>query len=320
MISIIMIEARRAFDRFPQNAQAFSIELFQKPSKEYRGAPLWSWNNKLDKEQLYRQIQYLKDMGLGGFFMHVRIGLATEYRGEVFMDIVKGCVEQAKAIGMFAYFYDEDRWPSGAAGGLVTEEKEFRAKHLLFTPYAYGDPRATREDTVDSSAKPSRTENGTLLAAYDVELDAVGFLASYRLMSPEQVTNPQDVRGRIWYAYEESVGESPWSNDQTYVDTLNKNAIERFVELTHEKYYGVVGKEFGGAVPAIFTDEPQFTRKMIFTRAKDVKDAFMPWTADLLETIQKQYDLHLLDYLPELFWDTASIARYSFTTMFARGL
>lgn len=35
--------------------------------------------------------------------------------------------------------YDEDRWPSGSAGGLVTKESpQFAAKQLLFTPVAYG--------------------------------------------------------------------------------------------------------------------------------------------------------------------------------------
>jgi hypothetical protein len=36
--------------------------------------------------------------------------------------------------------YDEDRWPSGAAGGLVSKANpEFRAKHLLWTSTKYGD-------------------------------------------------------------------------------------------------------------------------------------------------------------------------------------
>lgn len=35
--------------------------------------------------------------------------------------------------------YDEDRWPSGSAGGKVIEHNpEFKAKHVLFTPHRYG--------------------------------------------------------------------------------------------------------------------------------------------------------------------------------------
>jgi hypothetical protein len=39
----------------------------------------------------------------------------------------------------YASRYDEDRWPSGSAGGLVTKDKpEYGAKQLLFTTVPYG--------------------------------------------------------------------------------------------------------------------------------------------------------------------------------------
>ena len=52
-------------------------DLFIKPSSEYRGAPFWSWNCKLTNELLEKEIKDLKDMGFGGFHMHVRSGLQT---------------------------------------------------------------------------------------------------------------------------------------------------------------------------------------------------------------------------------------------------
>ena len=96
-------------------------ELFRNPTSEYRGAPFWSWNTKLEKEELMRQIGCLKEMGMGGFHMHSRTGLATEYLSDEFMDLVKACTDRAEQEGMLAWLYDEDRWPSGFAGGLVTK-------------------------------------------------------------------------------------------------------------------------------------------------------------------------------------------------------
>jgi hypothetical protein len=55
---------------YPKSVAPFSAELFKNPTSEYRGCPLWSWNNKLDKDQLLRQIDYFHEMGMGGF--HVR--------------------------------------------------------------------------------------------------------------------------------------------------------------------------------------------------------------------------------------------------------
>lgn len=52
-------------------------------------------------------------------------------------------------------------------------------------------------------------------------------------------------------AYIELMPESPWFNDQTYVDVLNKKAVERFIEVTHERYYETLGDEFGKSIPAI---------------------------------------------------------------------
>ena len=52
-------------------------ELFKNPTSEYRGAPFWSWNCELDREELLRQIDCLHKMGFGGFHMHSRTGMAT---------------------------------------------------------------------------------------------------------------------------------------------------------------------------------------------------------------------------------------------------
>ena len=100
--------------------ESLEDSLFQNPTSEYRGAPFWAWNTKLDKNELLWQIEELRKMGFGGFHMHSRSGMATEYLSEDFMDLVKACCEKAKKEDMLAYLYDEDRWPSGFAGGYVT--------------------------------------------------------------------------------------------------------------------------------------------------------------------------------------------------------
>lgn len=49
-------------------------DLFKNPTSEYRAAPFWAWNYKLDAEDLCWQIEQFKKMGFGGFFMHSRSG------------------------------------------------------------------------------------------------------------------------------------------------------------------------------------------------------------------------------------------------------
>lgn len=68
-------------------------KLFQKPSREFRGKPFWSWNGKLEEKELKRQIDIMKEMGFGGFFMHSRTGLETEYLGEDWFHLINSCAE-----------------------------------------------------------------------------------------------------------------------------------------------------------------------------------------------------------------------------------
>ena len=51
---------------------------------DYQSIPFWSWNNELDEEELTRQIEDMKSVGIGGFIMHARTGLKTEYLGELY--------------------------------------------------------------------------------------------------------------------------------------------------------------------------------------------------------------------------------------------
>lgn len=106
------------------SAPSLSDELFKRPTSEYRGTPFWAWNSHLEADELSRQIGIFKEMGLGGFHMHVRTGLSNAYLSDEFMGLVRHCVDKAKKEDMLAYLYDEDRWPSGAAGGLVTKDEQ----------------------------------------------------------------------------------------------------------------------------------------------------------------------------------------------------
>ena len=119
---------------YPQCEQKFNDSVFQNPPAEYRGTPFWSWNTKLEKNRLKEQIDIFEEMGMGGFHIHSRIGLDTEYLGTEFMDDVRFCIERAKEKGMRCWLYDEDKWPSGYGAGRVTVNPEYKNKFLLFSP------------------------------------------------------------------------------------------------------------------------------------------------------------------------------------------
>lgn len=298
---------------YPKNSSnELPDELFKNPTSEYRGAPFWAWNCKLDKDLLLREIDQLKAMGMGGFHIHSRSGMATEYLGGQFMELVKACNEKAKQNGMLCWLYDEDRWPSGAAGGLVTKDHKYRARYLLFTPKPYTDNDKYSSNEFISAARGGRNEKGYCLGKYQVILKN-GYLASYkRLGDGEQ----PDENAKLWWAYLEVASDSPWFNNQAYVNTLDPDSIRKFIEITHERYYAELGQDFGKSVPAIFTDEPQFSHKQSLGYADEERDVILPFTDDFNITYKDAYGDDILDYLPELFWELpdgrVSLARYRY--------
>ena len=92
---------------------------FKNIEKKYRPIPFWSWNSKLDKDETIRQIEIMDKAGIGGYFMHARGGLTTEYMGEEWFDNVTAGIEEGNKRGMQPWAYDENGWPSGFGNGLV---------------------------------------------------------------------------------------------------------------------------------------------------------------------------------------------------------
>ena len=100
--------------------------------KIYRPVPFWSWNDTLKADELVKQVEWMNENGVGGFFMHARGGLKSEYLGENWFDCIKACSEKAKELGMEAYAYDENGWPSGFAGGKLLTDIENHDKYLTY--------------------------------------------------------------------------------------------------------------------------------------------------------------------------------------------
>jgi hypothetical protein len=199
----------------------FLPEEFRDPPAEFRPAPFWSWNDDLDEAELRRQIREMADKGWGGYFMHSRVGLITPYLSEKWHSLIAACADEAGKTKTQAWLYDEDKWPSGFAGGLVPEEDEkFRQRSLTVRP-AGADPAPA----------------GTVLKTVEHEGRRFEIVAMV-----------------------DSLGD-PWYNGACYVDLMNPDVTDRFLALTVDGYKKSVGKHFGKQVPGIFTDEPTYCRQ-----------------------------------------------------------
>lgn len=85
-------------------------------------------------------------------------------------------------------------------------------------------------------------------------------------------------------------------------DLRQKEVVHRFIELTHEQYFKVLGDEFGKNVRGIFTDEPFFGNFQIIKT--DWDNFGMPWTPDFPEAFQKQFHYSADEVIQKVFFGT----------------
>lgn len=252
---------------------------FEEPTAEYRGKPFWAWNGKMEEEKLIEQISVFKEMGFGGFFMHSRAGLETEYLGEEWFRLIEACTLEAKKQGMESWIYDEDRWPSGCAGGLATEKEEFRA-HFLHMKKLNGQ----------------QWENftGSAAAVFACVFYGDTLEGKRKIEIGDAVAEEEEVL--VFSISQAPVGDV--YNGNTYLDTMNPKAVECFLHITHEKYVEKV-QDFS-EIQGIFTDEPH--RGPMFTAFSGGMEEQVPYTPGLFEEFSDKYGYDLLDMLPELFF------------------
>lgn len=279
---------------YNDRSERWDDSLFADPKNRYRGTPFWAWNAALETRRLRRQIGCFQQMGFGGFFMHSRCGLTTPYLGDEFFAAVKTCTDEAGRRGMYANLYDEDRWPSGSAGGFVSRIPAYRRKRLVMQ-------EADRQDDLPP-AQGAEAGKPWFIAAFDVVLNPAGELVRYRRIGRGESAADRKV---YFFCVPDTPGD-PWYNYQTYADVLNPRAVGTFLALTHEQYKKELGRDFGNVSPMIFFDEPQIDHRDGMLPSAFAPRTASPWTATLPETFRDRFGYDLTDCLPEIFWNPAT--------------
>lgn len=290
MIAVLWTDAR---------GEEFEAE-FATPPARYGSAPFWSWNEKLEPVEMVRQIDELHAQGMGGFFIHAREGLITRYLSGDWMNAVRISVDRAKALGMIVYLYDEDRWPSGFASGKVPAmNPEFREQALIMVK----SDAPLAADEIEAEWKLVRVFEA------DIKDNEILFYKNVTPAAGTSVSAPGQGRSMLYF-FHVYAKSSEWFNNETYIDTLSPDAVDAFIQVTHEAYKKVIGDEFGKTVPAIFTDEPALQMQGLFPPQA------LPWTAALPDTFTQKYGYDIRDELPLLYYDgdVSPKARFDFWT------
>lgn len=253
---------------------------FKNPSNKFRPIPFWSWNDKLEVDELKNQINEMKKARVGGYFMHARSGLKTEYLDDEWFDCIKAGIEAGKETGLHAWAYDENGWPSGFAGGIVPAMSEdYHAKFI-----------SLKKHKNMSEVDKDSTIACFVLHEADLTYEKIDMTKEYQCQN-----------GEILLAIKRNA-------NQFYIDTMNKRAVDAFLQTTHEEYYKRFGADFGEYMKGFFTDEPRLTCDFFLDLA---------WSDDLPGEFLKEYGYEIIDKIPALYYDVEGYekVRYDFWSL-----
>jgi hypothetical protein len=183
------------------------IQEIREHSLEYGSIPFWSWNDKLEPAELRRQINVMHDLKMNGFFMHARCGLETKYLSNEWFKAIKISIDEAKKLGMEAWSYDENGWPSGFADGILLKDPD---NHALYLEHAFFDDFPMYEDA---------------LAIYAIKG------TSRPILTDEAINGAE----RYLVVYQRA--------DSSYVDTMRADITDKFIKETHALYKKKLGDE-----------------------------------------------------------------------------
>ena len=134
----ILLSAIAVLDGCSNPYEKVDFSSFRKPEATYRSLSFYSLNDSLDADVMRSQLRMMKEGGFGGAFLHSRPGLLTPYLSQEWFDLMEVGVDECRKLGMEAWFYDEDKWPSGFAGGIVPRANEaYRDRTLGRVPKDY---------------------------------------------------------------------------------------------------------------------------------------------------------------------------------------
>ena len=196
------------------------LKQLDRPAKEFTPIPFWFLNDRLDAEEIRRQLRDFCGHGVWGVVLHPRIGMDPKvaYLSPEFFAGLRTAVETAAELGMRVVLYDEGMYPSGSASGLVVKDRpDLASRGLGLTESPRPRDRVLCE-----------TEEGFLVERF----------------------SGGTIRG-IHFGEDDGEAGAPPS-----ADILNPEAVARFIELTHEAYWREFREYFGTTVIGFFTDEP----------------------------------------------------------------
>ena len=252
-------------------------------------SPFWFWNDRPDGEIIREQMAIMHRIHADQPVIHARDYMdhgSLGYLDDNWFAQVGTAIETARQKGMEVWIYDENNWPSGNCDLQITKDERLREHFLQF------DIVKVKKDEPFS------------LNLKEKDYKAVQFFGSGEDLLPLArdgiITYTPAEKGEIYAVW---VGVDPYEDraGNQSVDYLSKEAIRKFIDMTHEEYHKRFSADFGKTIKGFFMDETRFC------------NAF-PWTWTLEEEFEARKGYALAPVLPLLWKDTdrSPLVRYDY--------
>jgi hypothetical protein len=270
--------------------------------------PLWFWNDKLEKEELIRQLEMQTEIGVKSTNPHARTNNGQGYIGgyldDEWFESIQTVIDYKVDNQETMWLYDEIDWPAGTCNRTITELEQYREQYITIEKNIVKANQEFRAQLYDLGGKSkaqikqgeSLEEFAFNIAVYDGE-DGKKYpieqFLSFERFGPEFILLlPKDA-----IVYIAKIRMDIYGNGgENQVNYLNNHATEAFLKSTYDLYYERFKENFGSVITSVFNDETRLCNPM-------------PWTQSFRSEFMaiKKYDI--LQHVHELVRTTVDAGR-----------
>ena len=253
------------------------------PPSQYSNTVTWGWDGNMSREVIARDLDKLYSVGFRAVTIEAGYGMAGKYLSEAWFQSIKTAVEEAKKRGMHLWIIDEGKYPSGFAGGKISQERpDLKMQALVIEQRMHypfnantGSPTALSAIAVNTIDKTSRlipvTAGRLSWTPPDNTWEVLVVGSQFKTLPTRSANNP--TKGK--------------DGSASLMDYMNPEATRQFLTWTEEEYKKYIGDEFGKTVLGFRGDEPAFS--------------YTPWTPKLPVIFKARKGYDIMPYLATFF-------------------
>lgn len=230
-------------------------------------SPFWFWNDKLEDEEILRQLKLMTDAGVTCSTPHARSGYIGDYMTEDWFSHIQKVIDYKKEHGEPMWLYDEFNWPAGICNGEVTKDEHLRERYLYFTRYDVpANTRFRAHLHPFGGGRPGGNFDAAPKNIFCYDAETMEQLSLDGMLTPMVIKNMdipmkefELLRDRDTVVYQVQILMDPYDEGgRGQPNYLKAEATDTFIHLTYDRYQERFPDDIGTTIKAFFNDETRF--------------------------------------------------------------